>query len=272
MQRLFKFIFQYRSFFTFITLEISCLFLIVQNNRFQSASFFNSSNFVSASILSITADIRNYFFLDEINQVLALENARLRKLIEDHAVVDSDTTLVDSVYQFKFITARIINNSTKWQNNSLTIDKGASDGVQIDMGVLGSGGVVGKVRYASNRYGVLTSLLHSRFTVSSRIKNKVELCTAVWDGQDPGYVQIKYVPRHHSIEIGDSILTSGYNAIFPKDIPIGVVSEINLAPEETFYSITAKLVNDFSALSHVYVVVNQFKIEKDSIESLVINE
>ncbi len=271
MQRLFKFIYQYRSFFTFITLEILCFFLIIQNNRFQSASFFNSTNFVSASILNLTTDIQDYFYLDEVNQRLAEENARLQKLIEDQAIVDSTAIKIDSVYQFKFITARVINNATKWQNNSLTIDKGLMDGIEREMGVLGSGGVVGKVRYASNRYGVLTSLLHSKFTVSSRIKNKVELCTTEWDGVDPGYVQIRFVPRHHVIEIGDSVLTSGYNAIFPKDIPIGVITDINISPEETFYSITAKLVNDFSTLSYVHVVVNRFKIEKDSIESLIIS-
>jgi len=273
MQKLLKFIYQYRSFFTFLTLEILSVFLIIKNNRFQSAAFFNSSNFISASVLSITTNIRDYFYLEQVNKILAEENAYLRKLIEQQRIVKSDTTLqLDTLNHFEFITAKVINNSTKWQNNSITIDKGLLHNIEEGMGVLGSGGVVGKVRYRNNRYGVITSLLHSKFTVSSRIKDKVELCTTEWDGIDPGYVQIKFVPRHHVIEVGDSVLTSGYNAIFPSNIPIGIITEVNLNPDETFYTIKARLVNDFSNLSFVHVVVNKLKVEKDSVEALVHNE
>ncbi len=270
MQRLLKFILSYRSFFTFLFLEIVCSILIVQNNRFQSAAFFNSSNIVSASILSFTTEIRNYFYLEEINQILAEENTRLRKIIEQQQISSLDSVELDSAKQFEFITAKVINNSTKWQNNSLTIDKGVLAGVEQEMGVLGNGGIVGKVRYSNKRYGVITSLLHSKFTISSRIKGKVELCTVQWDGIDPNFVQVKYVPRHHSIEPGDSVLTSGYNAIFPANVPVAIVTEVDLKPDETFYLLKAKLVNDFSNLSFVHVVVNKLKVEKDSIESLLI--
>ncbi len=269
MQRLLKIIYRYRSFFTFIFLELVCGILIIQNNRFQSAAFFNSSNFLSASVLDLSTTIRHYFYLEEINQSLAEENSLLRTLLEQNQVSFSDSIEVDSVKQFEFITAKVINNSTKWQNNSLTINKGITSGVEQEMGVLGSGGVVGKVRYVNKKFGVITSLLHTKFTISSHIKEKVELCTIEWDGIDPNQVQVKYVPRHHIIEVGDSVLTSGYNSIFPANVPIAVVSEVNLNPDETFYQLKAELVNDFSNLSYVHIVVNKYKYEKDSVEFLL---
>lgn len=272
MQRLLNFIYRYRSFFAFITLEIICTILVVQNNRFQRTAFLNSSNFVSATILGMSTGIRNYFYLEEINKTLAEENAFLRKELDKYQTQRDTVLRTDSVRQFDFITARVINNSTKWQNNTLTIDKGIRDGLKEGMGVLGSGGVVGKVRYTSNRYSVLTSLLHSNFTISSRIKDKVELCTTEWDGQDANIVSVNFVPRHHIIAPGDSLLTSGYNSIFPSNVPIGVITEVNLTPDATFYDIKAQLVNDFSNLAFVHVVFNRYKAEKDSVEQLVNHE
>ena len=167
MQRLLNFLYRYRGFFTFLILEIISFALIIKNNRYQSATYFNSSNFLSASILHITSNVEDYFLLEETNAIIAEENTLLRTQLEQLKSLEKDSTGVvreDSVSQYEFITAKIINNSTQWQNNTLTISKGLQDGVRINMGVLGSGGVVGKVRYSSNHYAVVTSLLHTRFT------------------------------------------------------------------------------------------------------------
>ncbi len=275
MQQLLKFLYRYRSIFTFLIFEIICFVLIIRNNRHQSTVFFNSSNFISSRVLSFTSGVSAYFNLDETNAIIAEENALLRAKLEKLKSLKKDSSGIvkeDSTLQYEFITAKIINNSTQWQNNTLTIDKGVEDGINIGMGVLGSGGIVGKVRYTNNRYSVLTSLLHSGFTISSRIKDKVELCTVEWNGRDPGLIEVKFVPRHHSIKIGDSVLTSGYNAIFPANIAIAVISDIQLESDDTFYSLQAKLVNDFTKLSYVHVVMNRYKVEKDSIENLVIRD
>ena len=82
-------------------------------------------------------------------------------------------------------------------------------------------------------------------------------------------MNIRFVPRHHSPEPGDTILTSGYNAIFPADILIGIISEVNLEDDETFYEIKAKLINDFTNLAYVHIIQNELKSEKDSIENLI---
>jgi len=274
MQRLLNFLYKYRSFLIFLILEIFSFFLIVQNNRYQSAVFFNSSNSLIAGILNLSSTVQNYFNLSKDNATLAQENALLKEELEKYKFQLGESIILhegeDSLSNhFEIVTAQVINNSTSWRNNTLTVNKGAMDGVVPGMGVIGSGGVVGKVKYVSSRFSVITSLLHSRFTISSRIKNKVELCTSEWAGLDPGVVNIRFVPRHHSPEPGDTILTSGYNAIFPADILIGIISEVNLEDDETFYEIKAKLINDFTNLAYVHIIQNELKSEKDSIENLI---
>jgi len=261
-------------------LEILCSYLIVKNNNYQSAAFFSSANFIAANISQTSNNISEYFSLKSYNRELAEENAELkRKLEEVRALPISDQQLelivipqdsLDTLYvPYNFITAKVINNSTSWRNNSLTLNRGRRDGVNPGMGVVGGNGLVGKVKYVTNRFSVVTSLLHAGFTVSSRIANKVEVCTTEWDGMDPKFVSVKYVPRYHQIEVGDTVMTSGYNSIFPANYIIGIISEVDLRDDANFYDLKAEIINDFTTLSYVHVIINHNKEEKDSLENML---
>jgi rod shape-determining protein MreC len=282
MKRLLNFIYRFRGLFTFISLEILCFYLIVRNNRYQSASYFSSANYFAASISQTSNNVQEYFLLKTNNRLLAEENAQLKKEIEQRKstpsfsndffappIVTDSTDTARSVTVYEFITAKVINNSTRWRNNTLTLDRGTNHGVQPGMGVVGDNGLVGKIKYATNIFSVATSLLHSGFTVSSRIKNKVEVCTTEWDGSDPKLVKVKYVPRYHQIEVGDTVMTSGYNAVFPSDYVIGIINSVELQDDANFYDITAEIINDFSTLSYVHVITNKGREEKDSLENII---
>ena len=72
----------------------------------------------------------------------------------------------------------------------------------------------------------------------------------------------------HVLQEGDTITTSGYNAIFPEGIPIGRIKSYDIEENETFYNIDIELSSDFQALSHVYLISNYYRQEKDSVELL----
>lgn len=276
MKRLFDFLYRYRGLLLFGLLESVSFFLIVENNEYQGAAFFSSANVLVGNVSSAKNDVTEYFLLKENNLSLAEENSTLKREIallrnqlsnrQKLDTVEFVNELDSGTFQYHFITGKVVNNSTAWRNNTLTIDKGTKDGVKIGFGVVGDNGLVGKIKRTSQSYSVATSILHSGFTVSSKIKEKVEICTSEWDGIDPRFIKIRYVPRHHQISIGDSIFTSGFNSVFPPDIPIGVISEVDLQPNANFYDLTAQLVTDHSSLSYVHVIVNDGKIEKDSLE------
>ncbi len=277
MRRLLLFLLRHRAFLLFLFLEIICGWLIVQNNSYQSATFFNSSNSIAANILSVSNDVTSYFSLRTENKDLAQEIARLQAKLDEKPkeviLVDSTTniaeidTLEESRYEFQ--TAEVINNSTRRFNNYLTIDKGSVDGVLPNMGVVGGGGVVGKIKYTSNHYSVVTSLLHADFYISSKVKDKINLCSTKWDHLDPSYASLLFVPKHINLQVGDTVVTSGFNSIYPEDVPIGVVSTVQIPEEATFFNAKIKLVNDFSRLSYVHIVQNLMRNEKDSLESLI---
>lgn len=266
MQRLFLFLYQYRAFFLFVLLEVLSTWCIIANNPYQGAAFFNSSNYMAASILDTRRDISDYFGLKDVNKELARENAWLRKrllMIED-SIPDHPDSTFDA--RFTYQPARVINNSVHRATNFITIDKGTEDGIVHDMAVINSNGIVGKVKAVSRHYATITSLLHPDLYVSSIIQGSGNLCSVKWGGKNPTKANLLYVPRHLKVKKGDTVITSGYNAIFPPGIPIGVICDVNIEKDATFYNIQIDLATNFSQLAYVYVIKDHAKQEIDSLE------
>ncbi|MEL7004617.1 MAG: hypothetical protein AAFN93_18060 [Bacteroidota bacterium] len=115
MRRLFLFLYRYRAFLTFLFFELFCSWLIVQNNSFQGAKFFNSSNQLAAGVLSTSGGISDYFGLKEVNQQLADENAVLRYQISQmkqslYDINVGEDTDYEVLNKFNFQTAKVIQN------------------------------------------------------------------------------------------------------------------------------------------------------------------
>ena len=275
MERLFLFVYQNRAFFTFVALELACAWLIVTNNHYQGAKFFNSSNGIVATMNNFSQGVRDYFQLREVNQMLAEENAALKEKINQQlqltASLDSSGIVQDSVLlnQYEFESAKVVNNHVDFFKNYLTIDKGEDKGLMPGMAVISPLGAVGKVKLVSNHFAVVTSLLHIDVMVSARLKSTEHFGTVQWDVLNPDIVEFKYIPRHVKPAVGDSVITSGY-AIFPDGIMIGTVAEINLRDEALFYDLKVKLSQDFRKLSFVTIVKSNMQPERDSLEQAVI--
>jgi rod shape-determining protein MreC len=277
MQRLFLFLYNYRAFLTFLFLEVLCGWLIVRNNTYQSAKYFNSSSTLSASLLQTSNSINEYLDLKEVNEVLALENATLQKQVEqfNHSLYDLNIRQshdMEILNKYEFISAKVINNSTRRFENYITVNKGSKHGVEPGMAVIDNNGVVGKVKNVSGHFSVITSVLHINTLISSKLKSTGDLCTTKWDGVDPQLAEILYLPRHVSITIGDTVVTSGFNAVFPENISVGVVESFEITEDALFYNVKVKLASDLNKLSYVYLVKNNMKIEQDSIQNITIDQ
>lgn len=271
MERLFYFLYRYRAFFTFLALEVFCSWLIIENNQFQGAKFFNSSNSFVAGLNNFSQGVREYFSLRETNRLLAEENAALRNSLEQRphmSLSDSLNQKVDSVLikRFEFVSAKVVNNSVHRFTNFLTIDKGSSDSIKSGMAVISSTGIVGKVKTVSKHYSVVTSLLNKDVMVSAVLKRTGHFGTIQWNGRDADIVQFNFVPPHVIPKVGDTIITSGFNAVFPRGLVIGTIQNISLGDAALFYDLNVKLSQDFRKLTYVEVVKSNLKTEQDSLE------
>ncbi len=268
MRQLFLFIYAYRAFFVFLVFEGFSIFLIIQNQNYHKAAFINSSNVLVGNIAETSSDISDYFNLKSQNEVLSVEVAVLKERI---AAMELQVEAIQEIKDdadtlYDFIPAKVVYNSYRQLNNYLTLNKGHKDGIKINQGVIGADGIVGKIRSASENFSIVVSLLHTDFLVSSLHKRSGTFCTTNWDGRNPEFANLIYVPRHVFVNKGDTVTTSGYSSVFPANQFIGIVEEVNTLPNATFHDIRIKLATDFSQINFVSVVENKLSLEKDSIE------
>ncbi len=273
MQTLFLVLHKYRAFALFLVLELLCIWLVVSNNRYQSAAFFNSANYLAASVTESANEVEAYLFLKENNESLAQENALLRQQLQElnqrMAIPYTRASVPQEVaQQFNYEAARVINNSTTRFKNYVTLNKGAKDGISPGMGVIGTNGVVGKIKSVSDHYSVAISLLHTNFYVSSVIKGINAYGSLHWSGNDAQIGNLEFIARHHKINVGDTVVTSSFNSVFPYGVPVGIITEVNLPESATYYDIKVDLATDFSSLPFVYIIKNKLLNEKDSLEQV----
>lgn len=269
MRKLFNFLFKNRAILLFAVLELICGIMVVNSRQYQQAQYFNSSAEVAAKILTASQNTENYFRLRDANLQLANENARLRALIEKlgkNIPANTDST---APYPFEFISAKVVNNTTALFRNFITIDKGSRDGVKPGMAVTGPNGIVGKVKAVSDSYAVVISLLNVDEHVSAAISRTGNFGTIRWDGVSPDRIKLLYLPRHSSIWSGDTVVTSGFNAIFPPDLPVGIVREVQLKDNDLFYDVSVELSQDFSRLQFVDVIFSRDASQIDSLRKIV---
>lgn len=277
MLRILQFIYGIRSFLLFILLEGLAITLLISNNSPQGAAFFNSSNKVIGSILKIRSDAVYFFSYAETNNKLMRENAALIGQLQSfQSKPDRISILLDSSFSstYKFIGARIFNNSIRFNQNHVTLNKGSKDGLKVGMGIFNEDGIIGRIKSVSENYAVGISLLNTGLLISSKIKSTENFGSVNWDGKNSRQAKMLYVPRHVKAQVGDTIVTSGYNAVFPEDINVGIIATVTPGADSNYLDIVLNLSTDFTKLNYVYVVENTHRVELDSLytKSETINE
>lgn len=271
MQQIINFLIRNKNNILFLLLLSVSLFLTIQSHSYQKSKFISSANFVSGGIYSWTSNINTYFNLEEYNLRLLEENQRLRTRLatyEDTLEIRdyTDTSSYDGSYIFR--ASEVINNNYAKVDNYLTLKSGARDGIERDMGVVTSKGIVGIVENISPNYSTVISILNSNSKINAQLKKSNHFGTLVWNGEEPNVVQLIDVPAIAPVSKGDTIITGGRSLIFPKGIPIGSIMDYELDPSESYYTIDIELFNDMTNLGYVYVIKNTAQEEIRELQNL----
>lgn len=269
MRNLLQLIKKYQYFLLFLLFESLSFYLIVQYNTFQQGRMVNFTRSIAASVYEQSAEIRSYLSLREVNADLIEENASLRNTLLSSKIIRSSVFLemADTLYEqkYRFTTANVINATVSKQNNLLTLNKGEKQGVEPEMGVISSQGVVGVVNAVSGSFSTVIPVINRSLRISARIKGSEYFGSVVWEGINYRYAELNEIPHHVDISIGDTIVTSGFSAIFPEGITVGYISEAEVRGGN-FYNIEIRLANDFKSLHNVMVVKNILKEEQETLE------
>ncbi|NOU58795.1 rod shape-determining protein MreC [Marinifilum caeruleilacunae] len=270
MKNLLHFIVRFHFTILFIVFEIFCLLLLVNYNNYQKSQFLNSSNAISGGIYQKVSSVTDYLSLARTNEELNRENVRLRNLLKSSYSLSADSsfTFTDTLYKQQYIyrTAKIINNSVNKQLNYITLNKGKVHGIEREMAVVTDNGVVGVVKSVSENFSSVISLLNNRLRVSAKLKGNNYHGSLTWDGVDYRKALLKDIPFHVNIAKGDTIVTSGFSAIFPEGVQLGVVDEVLSSSGSNFQDVKVLLSNDFKSISYVKVVGDLMKEERLQLE------
>ena len=276
MQQLIYFIKTFRFFLLFLVLEILALYFTFQYHSYHKSKFVNSANVITGGFYNKLNNINEYFHLKTENQLLIEENTRLKNLLEKTVIDYNPNTfiVVDTIeyaQKYEYTTAKIVNNNYTKRNNYLTINKGSSNGLTSEMGVINGRGIIGVIKNVSPNYATILSILNSSSKINVRLKNSNHFGTMVWDGKNYNVTQLNDIPRQAVIKQGDTIVTGGKSLLFPEGIYVGVIKDFTIKNNQ-YNQINIALFNDMSAIGHVQIVKTLEKEEQFNLEIQTTNE
>lgn len=277
MRKLLDFLVRKRHWFLFLLLEIVSLMLIYRNNAYQRNIIFSSANVVTGHLASASGYVTSYLNLRETNKDLLERNGELEmKLLElqdQIEMIKADSThfagfAPDSteVFPYDFILADVANNSVSHLSNYITVRKGRKDGVAPDMGVVSERGVIGIVSTVSDHFSVIIPLLNPKFRLSCKVLGSSYFGSLSWDGRSARVAKLDELPRHVEFKKGDTIVTSGYSAVFPAGIIVGTIADFEKQHDDNFYSLKVELATNFESLKTVRIIRNYRQEEQIRIE------
>ncbi len=273
MRSLLNFLLRFKTLILFLVLEAVALVMISTSHYYHQTVFYGLSRNISGFVARRVERGTYYFRLRSVNEELVKENTMLRRRIEGltSRPMDGFTEIRDTIsgINYTYLNARVISNSVNKQKNFITLDRGSKHGVEVGMGVASPSGVVGVVVGVSPNFSIVMSLLNTDFKLSASIARNDYFGSLAWDGINYRYARLSEIPHHVTINEGDTIVTSGYSAIFPAGLMAGTLTG-DQSRGGDFISLKVMLSVDFKRLTDVYVIGNLKREERESLEKEVV--
>jgi rod shape-determining protein MreC len=250
--------------------------LIVNNSLFQRSKYLAVVHEVNGNFYAFSGNIKTYLNLkntnaDLLKRIAELENTMYiqKKQIEslrDTKVVKKIEIDATHSVTYTLMPAHVVMNSISSLENYIQLNKGTDDGVEVDMGVISSNGIVGIVMGVSPHYSLVIPVLNPKFRLSCKMKNNDYFGSLVWDGKDPRYTYLVELPRHVDFDLKDTIVTSGNSMVFPEGLPVGTITNSQKQKNDNYNSLQIQLFTNFSTLTDVLIIKNHLKEEQMNLQ------
>jgi rod shape-determining protein MreC len=189
----------------------------------------------------LKAELKRLLEEQQKYQEVLLENRRLRELLslkeKEHGYVTA---------------ARIIARGADQWAKTFVLDKGLSDGVTKDMTAITPKGLVGKISGVSNSYSSLLLLTDLNFSTAVRLQESRR--EGIISGTGLRKCQLKYIPNEEEVKVGDIVITSGLDSLFPQGIPVGYISRIDKKGSGLFQNIEVTPLEDNAEIEEVAII------------------
>jgi rod shape-determining protein MreC len=269
MYKLIEFIRRIYVVLLFILIETIALNYYARSSFYTQAKILAHANSVTGALQQSIFSLRHYFTLSSENEMLAqrvaeLENAltiyreQERQMQTDTLTMAAmDSTMLASLSQYRYTTARVISNTINSSHNFITLNRGRQHGVLVDMAVVTpDGAMVGYVLECSERYSIVMPMLNTEFRTSGKISGDEHFGSISWNGTSPHRVQMSELTKYSEFEVGDEVIASGLSQYFPEGVRIGYVESLKENENHTSYDVEIRLAADMTRLSNVILIEN----------------
>ena len=228
------------------------------------------ADFVQSPVTSVTASIANYFTSISSLRSAQDENGALKQKVQELEVeikqkeeLTAENERLRSLLglkeqsKYKVLTARIIGRDPSVWFDSSIINRGSLDGVALNMPVVTDGGLVGRV--------TAVSPLTSQVDLITRDKSGLgavvgEIGTSNALGVVSGtstrdLLEMKYIPGHIAVEVGQPVFTTGQDGIFPAGLKVGEIVNVVQGSATTAHQIQIKPAARLDSMKEVGVLL-----------------
>ena len=258
MQKIYLSIVKKRDHFVFIIL-ISISFSFLLNNDSTNtllirAKFLDSFSFITKPSMWI----KSVSQLEEETQLLREKNLQLT--LQSDAMIDAynENMLLRQLLDykkdsnFKLISAKVTNMGSTSNLSSITLNVGEEDGVKVDQPILIPEGVIGKTIVVGKTHSIAQLITDVNFRISVRVfpSGSVGVLRYLYDD----ICEIREVQKNAQIELGNSVKTSGFSNIYPENLPVGEVIEIQDERGSFQKIVKVKITPNIGSLLNVFVI------------------
>jgi len=192
-------------------------------------------------------------------ELISVYQAKLEEAYRDIEDLKQFNELLLSMSESHTISATIIQRSTENFTNSLVINIGSNDGVELGDAVISSEGLIGKVSSVSENTSIVllltTELEINKITVKIQV-DPSKTSEAILEKYDPNTqsYSLKLLDTNSSITEGMKVISSGSGGLFPSGLLVGTVNHVENLPNAIGLKILVKPAADFYHLNYVAVV------------------
>lgn len=194
---------------------------------------------------------------------LEIENSKLKQQLEKYALLAKEeknqnqtSTKISALKNsqtddFKSVIARAIIDVNYLVNNKLLINKGSNDGIKIGDTVINKDGVIGQISNVNKSSSQITLLTNNDFKIyleDTNLKYKM-----LANGIGNNHILVKYIDKNAQIAVGDILITTGLDDLYPANIPVAKIIKI-FREENGFNSALCAPVVNFNELQYLMVL------------------
>jgi len=199
------------------------------------------------------------------NQALRRENQELRLQIDHSKEVERENSRLRQLlgwqqqrsWKLKLANVVLREPANWWR--TVQIDLGSRDGIKLNMPVLSTEGLVGRVSAVSLTQSQVVLLGDANCKVAALVQNETRLAGVVgpYGPIDGSLVSMTYLPPNANVKPGQNVVTSGNGGIFPKEILIGKIVDAHPAEFGLSTEARVKLAADLNSLEEVFVLMDK---------------